>query len=194
VILNGVKRPGVLKTMAGIFEFIFIMLNLIRLFSSSSNSKPVINYVYVFTNLKDSDILLKTNKDLKNLSGIYAFQFIETNEVVYIGSTIDLARRFWQHYSNNGSNIILQRAFNKYGIEAFNFLVLELYTFDLSKSDKDNMLILTQIEQKYMDLYDSKYNILKIAKSSKGYKHSDEAKVKMSAFHSGKITSDETKN
>jgi len=137
------------------------------------------------------DILTIINKDVKGVSGVYAFQFIETNEVVYVGSSIE--RRFWQHQSNNGSNVILQRAFKKYGIHAFNFLVLEVYDFDLSKSDQENMSLLTKIEQSYMDLFDSRYNILRVARSSKGYKHTDEAKAKMSAVHSGKILSPETK-
>lgn len=157
------------------------------------NSELATNSVHAYTDLKCSDILTIINKDIKGISGIYAFQFNETNEIVYIGSSIDLARRFWQHQSDNGSNVILQRAFKKYGIHAFNFLVLEVYDFDLNKSDQENMRILTQIEQSYMDLFDSRYNILKIARSSKGYKHTDEAKAKMSAVHSGKTISEETK-
>jgi len=43
-----------------------------------------------------------------------------------------------------------------------------------------------------MDLYDSRYNILKVARSSKGYNHTDEAKAKISAAHSGKVVSKET--
>ena len=85
-----------------------------------------INPVYTFTDLNNLDIFSILNKDFKNVSGIYAFQLIETNEIVYIGSTIDLARRFWQHQSNNGSNIILQRAIKKYGIEAF-IQIFELF-------------------------------------------------------------------
>jgi len=165
----------------------------IRTYSSNSNSSIAIKAVYKYTNLNDLGTISKINKDLKILTGIYAFQNIKTNQIVYLGSSIDLARRFWQHTTGNGSNLLLQRGFKKYGIESFNFLIIEIYTFDLSKSENNNMNILAHIEQRYMDLYQPKYNILKFTRSSKGYKHTEESKIKMSKFQLGKIISEDTK-
>jgi group I intron endonuclease len=48
-------------------------------------------------------------------------------------------------------------------------------------------------EQYYIDLLKQKYNILKTAGSSLGFKHSEETWNKMSTAHGGKILSKETK-
>ncbi|RUP48313.1 hypothetical protein BC936DRAFT_144717 [Jimgerdemannia flammicorona] len=61
-------------------------------------------------------------------------------EIVYVGSSINIANRFYEHLNNKGSNIPLQNAFKKYGISAFNFLVMEDYVFDWTISVKENGL------------------------------------------------------
>jgi group I intron endonuclease len=43
-----------------------------------------------------------------------------------------------------------------------------------------------KLEQKYLDLLQPSYNILKIAGSSLGFKHSDESRAQMSALNKGK--------
>ncbi|RUP49502.1 hypothetical protein BC936DRAFT_142380 [Jimgerdemannia flammicorona] len=59
---------------------------------------------------------------LSKAAGVYGFQLISTGEIVYIGSSVNLARRFMDHVNNRGSNIPLQRGFAKHGVPASNFL------------------------------------------------------------------------
>lgn len=96
--------------------------------------------------------------------GIY--QILNTkNGKFYIGSSKNLRKRCKTHFSNlrknKHKNIILQQAFNKYGIEAFNFNIIE-------KVEDFNNLI--NREQYYIDTLNPKYNINKIANSSLGVK------------------------
>lgn len=96
--------------------------------------------------------------------GIY--QILNTkNGKFYIGSSKNLRKRCKTHFSNlrknKHKNIILQQAFNKYGIEAFNFNIIE-------KVEDFNNLIIR--EQYYIDTLNPKYNINKIANSSLGVK------------------------
>lgn len=65
----------------------------------------------------------------------------------------------------------ISRAFLKYGPSNFKLEILEY-------CDKDKALILSK-EQDCIDLLNPEYNILKIAGSPLGYKHSEKAKAKM---------------
>ena len=62
-------------------------------------------------------------------SGIYKIT-CTSNKMFYIGSAVNLRNRWYEHRkhlrSNKHGNSKLQRAFNKYGIDAFTFEVLEL--------------------------------------------------------------------
>lgn len=113
--------------------------------------------------------------------------FIENtvNGKIYIGSAVDLARRWAMHRhqlkNNKHHSILLQRAWNKYGEEAFDFGVLEL-------TDRDSLI---EREQHFIDLVQSYlpvagYNICPIAGSSLGVKQSDEARKKKSQARKGK--------
>lgn len=89
------------------------------------------------------------------ISGIYKIENLK-NHKCYYGSSKDVYNRFIQHKSrlNNKThpNIILQRAWNKYGQNNFIFEIVE-------KCDISNLLI---VEQKYLDLNNA-YNIAKNA-------------------------------
>mgnify|MGYP001556742684 CR=1 FL=1 len=52
-------------------------------------------------------------KELKNKPGIYTF-ICKSNDKLYIGSSIDLSSRSNKHINRFQSNILLQRAINKY--------------------------------------------------------------------------------
>lgn len=122
------------------------------------------------------------------LSGIYQIRNI-INGNLYIGSAKDLVKRRYQHntglYTNTHYNQHLQRAFNKYGKENFIFEILEY-----CEPNKETLL---QIEQKYINLLDPKYNMLKIAGSALGYKHSEETKKNTSIRMRNRVISDETR-
>lgn len=93
------------------------------------------------------------------------------NNKVYIGSTIDSERREIEHFSQLESgvhiNIHLQRAYSKYGKDAF--------MFDVIESDlQDGELI--KKEQHYINLFNSSnesfgYNISKYANRPDGRKY-----------------------
>ena len=74
-------------------------------------------------------------------SGVYQIKCTE-NEKIYIGQTIDLDRRLYDHLWNlrrgTHHNHYLQRAFDKYGEKRFEFSVLQECSIDdLDKVEKE---------------------------------------------------------
>jgi len=109
----------------------------------------------------------------KKASGIYQIKS-ELNDKSYIGSAVDLNDRKRVHLrdlkNKRHCNIHLQRHYNKYGRKDLYFSILEFC--------KKEMLI--EREQHYLDTLRPEFNICKIAGSSLGVKHSEEAKQKIS--------------
>ena len=101
----------------------------------------------------------------KDSSGVYAIVNLLNNKK-YIGSTHSLRKRFRQHFNDlvkqKHPNIILQRAFNKYGYKHFGFIILERC--------EDIASTLLSIEQKYIDECGD-YNICKEAGTTRGVTH-----------------------
>jgi len=115
-------------------------------------------------------------KENKRKAGVYVFRS-QFSKNFYVGSTIDLSRRFIEHFKSYGSNSIFQRAFRKHGTENFYFYILE-YT------DSNRKFLLT-CEQKYLDFLNPIYNIFKVAGSPLGFKHFFSTRKKMSMVKSG---------
>src|SRR5690242_6450435 len=119
-------------------------------------------------------------------SGIY--EIINTiNGYRYIGSAVDINRRWRNHKSllnqNQHPNIHLQRAWNKYGAESFQFKIIEqCFAFALINR-----------EQYWIDKIKPQYNILPRAGNSLGLKHTDESKAKISKVHTGRKHAPETR-
>lgn len=114
----------------------------------------------------------------KNLSGIYKI----TNTInghCYIGSSVNIRSRWRGHISDLSKNkhhsIYLQRAWNKYGANCFEFSVIE----ECEKS------LLIQREQFHINKFCPEYNILQFAGSPLGVKHSEETKRKNAEAHIG---------
>ena len=84
---------------------------------------------------------------MKN-SGVYLIKN-KINEKIYIGSTINFKDRWTKHISGKG-NTHLFNSIKKYGLENFEFKILELV--DIS----NNRNLLYEKEQKWMDLYNIK--------------------------------------
>jgi hypothetical protein len=155
-----------------------------RSYSTSSNSNssspsflPLPTPIVVFNSLENNHIVLSYRKVLKNQGGVYCF--INTvNGKLYIGSAKDLYLRLIEHLSNRKSNIALQNAMLKYGLEKFNYGVLEYFTYN---SKVVSHKALTDLETSYIKKYsfDRLYNFMQTATSLTGYKHTDEAKLKM---------------
>jgi len=106
------------------------------------------------------DLIFKENK---NMSGIYKWTNL-INGKIYIGSSINLSKRFFLYYNNNlliKSKMLINRAILEYGHTNFSLEIIEYCSYeDIIKR-----------EQYYLDLLKPEYNTLKIASSSYGYKH-----------------------
>lgn len=111
-------------------------------------------------------------------SGIYIIKN-NLNGDLYVGSAENLNRRWYKHIwrlkRNEHHSIILQRAFNKYGINSFIFEVLEFTEI--------NCLI--EREQIWIEKLKPQYNVCPTAGSSKGFKHSEETKEKLRIMNLG---------
>lgn len=158
---------------------------------SSSNTAPSVTPVMIFRNLEDLLVISTIIKALTKLAGIYAFQNSITSEIVYVGSSVDIARRLNEHLKGKSSNIPLQHAFKKHGIKSFILIVLEVYTFDYDLSVQENRDLILAMEQKYLDQLHPRYNISHTAGSPLGVKRSEETRAKIRAAFLGIPLSDE---
>lgn len=130
--------------------------------------------------------------------GIY--KIVNTiNGKIYIGSAVNLKRRKYIHFlllqKKEHCNIILQSAFDKYGIDSFSFEVLEFV---------DDKCQLIQREQFYLNTYKpykkkNGYNIsptagstLGVPSKSKGVPRSEATKLKISIANIGRTNSKES--
>jgi len=117
--------------------------------------------------------------------GIYAI--VNTvNGHRYVGSSVNIRFRLQEHVralKNGTHNKRLQNAWNKYGENAFQFVILE--------QCERNRKIMLEREQFYID-EQSEYNLSKIAAFCDwtGRKHSESTKAKLSCAHKGKILSE----
>lgn len=125
------------------------------------------NFKLFFENVKVSK--REIYKKLKDKSGVYLFLNKQTSEM-YIGSSVQLSKRMAIHFYNAKSSqettIIFYRAMRKYGLENFDLAILEFC--------ESNETDCSKLEQFWIDYYQPKYNILKEARSSRGFKHSIE--------------------
>lgn len=115
-------------------------------------------------------------------SGIYAIKN-RTNNKMYIGQSVNARKRksyhLWLLRTNNHFNPKLQSAFNKYGEENFEFVILE-------KCNKDE---LDDKEIKYINRYNTindGYNICEGGEGSLGRTLSEETKQKISNANTGR--------
>lgn len=111
---------------------------------------------------------------IRNKSGIYSFINLE-NGKQYIGSAINLYERMQDHLAGRQSNVLLQRAFKKYGKNKFHFLVYAYAPYSLPA--------ITDLETLFMSYFsfDKLYNLTYAGGSMLGYKHTKEAIEKMKA-------------
>jgi GIY-YIG catalytic domain len=136
--------------------------------------------ILIIKNLDIKDSIKSYKEILNNKGGIYSFVNIE-NGKQYIGSAKDFYIRLLEHINNRKSNIALQNAFSKYGLDKFNFCIYEYFTF---KSKIISNKALTDLETSYISKFkfETLYNFKVIATSMLGYKHTEEAKLKMVEF------------
>lgn len=158
------------------------------------------------------------------IAGIYRID--GPNGKVYIGSAVNIDERWRLHLvalrNNKHHSPHLQRAWNKYGEDAFTFSIVEVIP-DGRVIESNGKRRLINIEQIWLDILFSSleehdiYNISPTAASSLGIKrtdeyrkriseslkgkpnpfkgktHSEESRIKMSEGRKGKLLSEETK-
>ena len=130
------------------------------------------SYIVAYTNADTQKEAALT--DNKGKTGIYCWIHIETGKK-YVGSSVDLFRRFMQYYNikyitRTSKSSYICRALLKYGYSAFRLEILEYC--------EASFLIMR--EQYYIDTINPEFNILKVAGSFFGYKHSPNSLKKMS--------------
>lgn len=148
----------------------------------STNNKSNANLIkptpiFVLNNLNDQKNIDSFKDIIKNKGGIYSF--INTvNGKQYIGSAKDFYIRLNEHLKNKKSNSSLHHAFVKYGLNKFNWIIYEYFSYENKLISHENLV---QLETNYIQAFDfsTLYNMKKIANSSLGYKHTDEAIQKM---------------
>jgi len=117
-------------------------------------------------------------KENNNKSGIYCWENTINNKL-YVGSAVNLTKRFYCYLSITRLkkellryNSLINKALLKYNYSYFNLNIL--------KYCNENDLI--KWEQYYIDLLNPEYNILKIAGSNKGHRHSLDTMLKLKAY------------
>ena len=114
-----------------------------------------------------------------NTAGIYIFKNIINNKY-YIGQSLDIRKRFNKHMlrTRGNWNYPLYNALNKYGLENFEYSIIEIVD-SINKSKEDVTKLLNELEIKYIQQYNSfnnGYNLTMGGDSISGYKFSEESK------------------
>lgn len=126
----------------------------IKFYSSYVNTSSIIPTIIYFNSDLEKDKAIKQNI---NKSGIYRWTNVVNNKT-YIGSSINLSRRFkeyynYSHISKPDRRFPIHNALLKYGYSSFKLEILEY-------CDKYKLI---EREQHYMDLLNPEYNVLTIA-------------------------------
>lgn len=126
------------------------------------------------------------------MQAIYQIKNIITN-IVYVGSAVNIDKRWkrhvWELNNQSHSNIYLKRAWNKYGAENFKFEILEIIE-DINKLIEREQFWLDWTKAANRKFG---YNFRLDATSNAGLKFSEEHKRKISIAHIGKVVKEETK-
>ena len=161
-------------------------------FDSGYGATDPENFILFFENINKEkrDIY----KQLRKKAGVYLFINNITKDV-YVGSSINLTSRMVSYYyytnSDKQSKLVIIRAMKKYGLDNFSLGIMEF----CEKSD------CITLEQKWINYYKPRYNVLPVAGNSLGYKHSSQVIDKLKEMFSKEkhpkysyITSSETKD
>jgi len=149
--------------------FVFLIYGFdLNLFGKSFILTFIPAVTYLNADLQKDKIILEN----KNKSGVYCWINLANNKI-YIRSSTNLGIRLSDYYDVKQLMIwngLISRALLKYGYSSFKLDILEYY------SSED----VIKREEYYIDNLQPEYNILKKVGSSCGYKHTDEARLKIS--------------
>jgi group I intron endonuclease len=133
---------------------------------------------------------LLARKDYNKISGIYKISNT-LNDMIYIGSAVNLYNRCLSHYNNlkrKEHNIKLQSFVNENGLDVLKFDIIELV------EDKNILLDREQYWLDQLKSYEKGFNIAKSAYySTLGLKTSDETKRKIGEKSKGRTKSEESR-
>ena len=132
-----------------------------------------LSFLPILTYLNADTGKLSIINDNKGKSGVYKWTNLK-NGNCYVGSSVNLSRRLAQYYNLNlltkyRKNSLIHKALLKYGYSTFKLEILEY-------CDRENAI---KREQYYIDTFKPEYNILKVAGSALGFKHSAETIEKL---------------
>ena len=105
----------------------------------------------------------------------------------YIGKTNNIIRRWKEHKYGHGGTSILSKAFTKYGIDKFEFSIIEIQKYNTIEELNRK---LSELEIYYVGIYNTFKNGYNATIGGEGisfYKHSEETKRKISNSNKGKI-------
>lgn len=136
---------------------------------------------------------LRVLRDNKGLAGIYQWKHKESGKI-YIGSAVNLSGRLKCYYSiayiSRIKNMLIYKALLKYGYFGFSLSILEYIDISgLSKEEARNLILAREdfyLKQIFEVDEPNTYNMLKVASSWLGAKHSAETIAKMSIAKTGK--------
>ena len=127
----------------------------------------------------------------EKICGIYCINNL-VNGKKYIGQSVDIKKRWYEHRRtlklNQHENIFLQRAWNKYGEDNFQFNILTTCGFER----------LNELEIYFVELFHTSnrnygYNMTNGGDGCIGYKHTEKTKRYISEIQKGKKYSEEHK-
>jgi group I intron endonuclease len=135
-----------------------------------------------FSDLSSLNTQNMIREGYSGVSGIYMFQCTETGGI-YIGSSINLYDRFYDHLNDLSSNLHLQNAANKYGWDSFNFRIIEtcLPTELITREQFNLDILFNNFPKKLV------YNFCFVAYSTLGYTHTAEARAAIGSAISAAI-------
>jgi group I intron endonuclease len=127
---------------------------------------------------------------LEKKAGVYIYQYTLDKNIIYIGSTGNIAVRINQHRRSANKGKICSDFYicvREHGWSNLRLGILEYINVDELKMDEREIKrAIFDREQYYLDMMNTTLNKLKIAGSSLGYKHTKETRRIMSLKRRGK--------
>jgi hypothetical protein len=158
-----------------------------NLINKSYNKIMSINPTVSYENVDTQRVeILRDNKEK---TGIYRWTHKESRKT-YVGSAIILSHRFRNYYNisflereTTKNNSMIYKALIKYGYSSFKLEILEYC----------DALVIIEREQYYLNILNPVYNILKTARSLKGFRHSKTTIELMRVSRLGRNCTENTK-
>ena len=165
-------------------------------------SAPFFNYVVLLVQMRYTSGYENTLPIAKELMarGIYKIINIVNNKF-YVGSAVDLKRRKTRHFSelrnSKHNNRHLQAAWNKYGEQAFVFIIIEDVAPDVDLLAAENVWLHAHVGKEYcynigVDATAPMQGMLGTASPTWGYRHTQESLAVIRAASTGRKQDKET--